>query len=198
MKPFLSRNPVRRTLLGLLVLSGPGDLFVEAAEGPNPAARASTGPGMEGVVYGFFDDKTGARIGRLRIERVHLEHRRQGFFRVGWRPLIVLEGVSLDIETDAAAAWPHAGRQILSALHGTAWDEFELRNVRLRLAGTPAREIVATRGRVRADGGLELTAPTVTGVEAAADAPPLCFWLAGAQAGTLTALAATNDKISKP
>jgi hypothetical protein len=152
-----------------------------------PAPSLTNTPGMRGLVHGFFDDRTGERNGRLRIESVEVEYRRQGFLRVAWRPLVVLAGVNLEIE--AVADWPATGRQILAALQSAGGREaWVLRNVRLRLAGSPNREILAPTAAVRSDGGLELrSAVFLTGGETAQGGPQdLCLWLAGPQVGQLT------------
>lgn len=152
-----------------------------------PAPSLTNAPGMRGLVHAFFDDRTGERNGRLRIESVEVEYRRQGFLRVAWRPLVVLAGVTLEVAE--VADWPATGRQILDALQSAGGrDGWVLRNVRLRLAGNPHREIVAPTAAVRPDGGLELrSAVFLSGGETGQGGPQdLCLWLAGPQAGRLT------------
>ena len=162
----------------------------------SPAGLANT-PGMRGVVYGFFEDKTGERIGRMRIDSVEVEYRRQGFLRVAWRPLVVLAGVTLDLAE--GANWPSAGAQILNALKVAGGrDGCVLRNVRLRLAGPSAREVVAPTATVRADGALELQAAALAAGGGAKTGAPgtLCLWLAGPRAGQLTTVPAAAGKLA--
>ena len=161
-------------------------LALLAAERADPPPSANT-PGMREVVYGFFDDKTGERIGRLQIAKVDVEYQRHGFLRVAWDPLVVLDGVTLEI--GAGVAWPQAGAKIIDALRVSGRREAcVLRDVRLRLAGSPAREITAPTASLRADGGLQLPAATLA-AGAATEAGEFCFWLAGPQAGQLTPVA---------
>lgn len=156
---------------------------------------------MEGVVHGFFDDLTGARIGRLRIEHVRLEYRRQGFLRVAWRPLVVLDGVSLEIK--AGAVWPAAGAQIVRALQGGNRDSSILRNVSVLLEGSSAQKITAPTARLRADHAIELSDAVVARDGQTLTEPgTVCFWLAGPQAGQWTrlpsAVASTATPSSQP
>lgn len=134
------------------------------------------------MVCGFFDNTTGDRIGRLQIERVGLEYKRQGFLRVAWRPFVVLEGVTLDLA--AGAFRSSAGVQITEALKGSNGEAAILRNVTLTLSQPRALRIAAATARLRTDGALELSDATVS----EADLPPagpstVCFWLIGPEAG---------------
>jgi hypothetical protein len=147
---------------------------------------------MKAIVYGFFDDKTGERIGRLQIDKVGVEYQHRGFLKVAWDPLIVLDGVTLEVS--AGAVWPEAGAKIIDALRVTGRQNASvLRNVHLRLAGAPGREIAAAGATLRKDGGLELLGVNFTAGAAPAASPSvtgnLCFWLAGPRAGQLTPLA---------
>ncbi len=170
-------------LLGMaLAWSGNGSL--PAAEpAPAPATRVSGAPGMQGAVYRFFDDKTGERTGELRIGRVDMEYRRQGFLRVAWRPLVVLAKVEFDFS--ATMAWPEQGSQIVRALEALGGrDELVLREVHVRLAGSPDRELTAATARLMPGGAIELADAVLTGSEAT---PPGTFRLSltGPNAGRL-------------
>jgi hypothetical protein len=137
---------------------------------------------MRGVALGFFDGTTGNRVARLLLDRVTLEYRHQGFLRVAWRPLVMLDGVTL--ESSAVAAWPAQGPKVCQTLRELAGrDELVLRHVRVCLAGSPALEITAPSARLRADGCLELPAATVTGATAPATTVDGCLWLTGPAAG---------------
>lgn len=188
-------HPVFFLLVSLL--AGQGRLPAE--ERVSPAAPGGNAPGMKGVVYGFFDDKTGARIGRLEIESVGVEYQRRGFLRVAWDPIVVLEGVTLDIS--AGATWPGAGVKIVDALRVTGRSGASvLRRVRLRIPGSPTPEITAATASLRTDGGLVLR--DVTAVASGGSAVEfakgdLCFWLAGARAGQLVAIAAPEAAVAQ-
>lgn len=140
---------------------------------------------MAGAVYRFFDDATGERTGELRIGRVDMEYRRQGFLRVAWRPLVVLAQVNLDFT--AAMAWPAQGAQIVRALETLGGrDELVLRDVRVHLAGEENREVVAATARLAPGGALVLLDATLTTGGAAAEAPATYrLELTGANAGRL-------------
>lgn len=173
--------------LALLLTLGGGRLIAAPGEAM-PVASGANAPGMKAIVYGFFDDKTGERIGRLQIEKVGVEYQRRGFLRVAWDPLVVLDGVTLEI--GAGATWPEAGNKIIDALRVTGRQNSSvLRHVRLRLAGATPREIVAETATLRKDGGLELVGvENADGAGRPATTETLCFWLAGPRGGEVTSL----------
>ncbi len=146
-----------------------------------PERPVANRPGMEGLVYGLFDDATGARIGRLKIGRVLSESGKQGFLRVAWRPLVVLENVTLELAEDAR--WPEAGRTVLKALQGIARDQTELRGVHISRSGAQRCELRSPAGRLRADGAMEFAVATVEIGDRPLRSGGGCFWLAGASAG---------------
>ena len=167
---------------------------------PTAAASGANAPGMKAIVYGFFDDKTGERIGRLQIDKVGIEYQHRGFLRVAWDPLVVLDGVTLEIS--AGAVWPEAGVKIIDALRVTGRQNASvLRNVHLRLAGAPGREITAAGAMLRKDGGLELLGVNLTAGAAPAEptsaATNFCFWLAGPRAGQLTPAAPAGPTLAQ-
>jgi hypothetical protein len=174
----------RFALPGLaLLLAGGGGL--RAAEAPPALARVAGAPGMTGAVYGFFDNQTGARTGRLRIGQVVMEYQRKGFLRVAWRPRVVLDQVEFDLGADLA--WPTQGTQIVRALQSLGGhDELVLRDVRLHLAGSPGTEIAAPSARLRKGGVLELVQATVSGGPPGAPGQGnFLLWLTGPRAGQL-------------
>jgi hypothetical protein len=190
------RRHLIRTLIALVLLFA-GRVLLVAAEGAAPVAQGANAPGMRAVVYGFFDDQTGERIGRLQIGKVDVEYQRHGFLRVAWDPLVVLDGVTLEVS--AGAVWPQAGVKIIDALRVTGRQNASvLRRVRLRLAGTPAREITAATASLRRDGGLELVGVTLSGGAAPdSGAGNFCFWLAGPHAGQLIATAPAGATVAQ-
>ena len=184
----------------MLALLCAGRIFpCVAEESAAPVVQGGNAPGMKGVVYGFFDDKTGGRIGRLEIETVGVEYQHRGFLRVAWDPLVVLDGVTLEI--GAGAVWPEAGAKIIDALRVTGRSGLSvMRRVHLRIAGTPVREITAATATLGPDGSLTLAGVTMPGSgapDAGVSAGNFCFWLAGAQAGQLIAIAPTGAAIAQ-
>ncbi len=191
--PHVSLSPVRYSACDKQVLSWKraltgfarlGLMLVIVAciplRGAEPAA--TNRPGMEGVTYRFFDDRTGGDIGRLRIERVTMEYGRRGFLRVAWQPQVVLEGVTLEIVS--GAPWPAAGTQILEALRAGGREAGALHNLTLLPAGTSTPKIVAPVARLRADGAIECVAAAVSPAGGAASVSETgCFWLSGPLAG---------------
>ncbi len=192
----MNRTHRVRSLLGsLLLLALPLPAIADQEARPASGANA---PGMKAIVYGFFDDRTGARIGRLQIENVALEYQHRGFLRVAWDPLVVLDGVTLEI--DAAAIWPDAGVKIVDALRVTGRQNASvLRHVRLRLGGARQSEITAESALLRKDGALELTGVELAAGSTAATLPAsgrMCFWLAGPRAGQLTTVPPASADIA--
>lgn len=172
--------------LGVVILVGLAGADLCAAE-PTAATptKVAGAPGMQGAVYRFFDDNTGERTGELRIGRVDMEYRRQGFLRVAWRPLVVLEKVDFDFT--AAMAWPVQGSQIVRALEKLGGrDELVLRDVRVHLAGETDRELTAATARLAPGGALVLAEATLSeGGAAATPSGTYRLELTGANAGRL-------------
>lgn len=177
----------REILLALsFSLATPASLLAGDTAAALPGANA---PGMRGVVYGLFDDQTGARLARLKIEHVDLEYEHRGFLRVAWRPVVVLNGVTLDVS--AGVAWPAAGAKIVDALQVAGRRKASvLRDVHIRLAGEPARELTAVTGNLRADGALELTGVKFSAGGSTESTGDRCLWLAGSRAGQLMPISA--------
>jgi len=171
--------------LGSLLSAGAG--LVQAEPTPATPAPVADAPEIKRVVYGFFDDQTGQRTGVLRIGTVGLEYRRHGFLQVAWRPLVVLSAVDLDIGENMA--WPAEGTQITHALLALGGkNELALRHVRLRLAGSPGREVTAPTARLLPGGTLELLEATLAVTGDPPSARPtgtFRLMLTGPQAGRL-------------
>lgn len=183
--------------MGSLLL---GELVPAAkAEAVQRGARVPGAPDMHGVVFGIFDHERGTRTGRLKIDHIHAEYRRQGFMMVAWRPQVVLAGVEL--EAGADLVWPEQGTQIHRALLSLGGrDELVLRNVRLRLAGSPALELIAASARLGAGGVLELSEVTFAGEPPGSGRAHGKLWLTGPNAGRLALpslkVAATAARLS--
>jgi hypothetical protein len=138
---------------------------------------------MEGIKTGFFS-ATGERVARLQIDRVGLEYRNQGFLRVALWPLVVLDGVILDV-SDPATVWANQGAEILRTIRNLGGrNEVILRRVQIHVAGSP--DVVALVAHVRADGALELSMPEASAGAVSVPATIRYFWLTGPQAGRLT------------
>ena len=149
----------------------------------------------EGFKTGYFTP-AGERVARLLIDRVGLEYRSQGFLRVAWRPMVVLEGVTLEV-SDPSAAWSAQGSEILRTMRTLGGrNEVVLRRVLIRVAGAP--EITASAARIRSDGGLELTLQPGGPGQAAAPPRVQYFWLTGPQAGRLTETAPPRRAATAP
>jgi hypothetical protein len=149
----------------------------------------------KGLRAGFFTS-AGERVARLSIDQVGLEYRTQGFLRVAWRPIVVLDGVTLEV-ANPAATWPEQGLQILQAMRTLGGrSELILRRVKIRLTG--AADIDATTARIRTDGGLELTMPAAEGRPDAGLPHIQYFWLTGPQAGRLTQTAPPHLAAATP
>jgi hypothetical protein len=148
---------------------------------PTPVIK----PEAREIVFNLFSDQGGARLARLRIERMSVESGREGFMRIGLRPVVVFDGVDLQIES--TTLWPEAGRKIRDALERTAGGEFVLRNVRLQNTDATPRRVFAPSGRLRSEGAIELV--HARDIETARSAEPvtLWFWLTGPQAARFAA-----------
>ena len=143
--------------LGLVGMTG---VRLEAAGRDDPVTRVEGAPRMQGVSYRFFDDRTGALTGQLRIGHVDMEYQRKGFLRVAWKPQVILQDVNFEVSSDLA--WPVQGAQMVRALLALGGrDELVLREVRVHLAGTPGRAITAPTARLLPDGALEMPGATL-------------------------------------
>lgn len=185
-------------LLALLpVLGGIFAAAAAQAEQPAPGPRVQGAPSVQGVTFNVFNNTTGARTGRLRIDRVDFEYRRRGFMVVAWQPQVVLRGVDLEIGADLA--WESQGGQILRALcsHGSR-DNLVLRDVRLHLASPEPREIVAARARLTATGALELLEAGLAGSDGSvSSAGTYLLPLTGPQAGQLQIPSPAHSRLSR-
>lgn len=178
-KPAMLRSPHRFCRFVILLLAG----VINGAGLSAQAAKVEGAPRVQGVVYRFFDNRTGARTGELRIGSVDLEYRRQGFMRVAWRPLVVLQSVVLTVDGDEA--WAGYDSQIVRALltHGGR-EDLVLRDVKVLLAGASTRELSASTARLLPDGVLELQGATLT-ADGTTHNGTFRLALTGAQAGRL-------------
>ena len=92
-------------LLGTLLMNFTG--LAQAASvaiSPTMAVTMTREDGPQNVRVGFFNEANGWRVGRLQIGKMTLDYRRQGVFRVAWKPQVVLTGVTLQITDRAACA----------------------------------------------------------------------------------------------
>ena len=196
-----ARHVARHRLLltGVALLCGGVGCSRTEAPRPTSAPQGAGLPEMRGVVFVLFDSQTQQRFARLQIGCVSMEYRRQGFLRVAWHPLVVLNEVTL--ETEAGAAWPTQGSQVLRALQTLGRrEDMILRQVRLQLGGSPPTSLQAGTARLRPDGALVLT--DIAAREGAPGAPPpnprapLIFWLVGPNAGQLTSPGGNNAPLA--
>lgn len=166
---------------------------VAAAPGAAPAAS----PEVRDAAFKLFG-RDGRVLGSLRIGRVTTESRREGFLRVAFRPLTVLDEVSIEITDETA--WPEAGEKIIAALRPLIRAETELRQLRLHIAGATPQRVHARAARLRADGALELrdaVAESAEGAMAPLAAGVHAFWLTGPRAGQLLAEPAQRPRAAR-
>jgi hypothetical protein len=83
-------------------------------------------------------------VASIRIERVFRDHRRMGFFRVKALPLVVAEGVQLEVRKPAGAT--NLLAEFSAALHRLGGNRaVELRDFRFALAGEAGPRLQARR-----------------------------------------------------
>ena len=138
-----------------------GSCGIGAAETPAPAPKVEGAPSMKGSVFSIFDNATGARTGRIKVDHIDFEYRRQGFMLVALRPQVVMQGVELEV--DANLAWNTQGVQIVRALTSMGkHDEVLMRNVRVRFSGPQAQELTANFAKLTPTGALEFSQASLT------------------------------------
>jgi len=116
---------------------------------------------IHGAVFGFFDPVTGARAASLRIGRIGHEYGRQGLFRVAWKPQIVLEQTTLQV--DDAVIWPPAARQFWGSLPSRRIGEMiVIRGFKLRVGSRPGLELNSAAACLGPDGNVTLNHVLIT------------------------------------
>lgn len=141
---------------------------IAAVETQAPAPKVEGAPSMKGSVFSIFDNKSGTRTGRIKVEHIDFEYRRQGFMLVALRPQVVMEGVEMEI--DASLAWNTQGLQIVRALTSMGkHEEVLMRNIRVRFTGPQAQELTAQFARLTPTGALEFSQAGLTASGESAD-----------------------------
>ena len=133
--------------LGLVVLPG-------AANGQGLPLSSRTK--INGVVIPIFleDNRPAAAV--LKVDKIHTEYQRRGFFRIGLLPLVVMEGVKIDFRQANAASSalarlpkemkPWAGSRML-----------ELRDVKFAFRAEPKERLRAGKMRWLENGQWQLS-----------------------------------------
>lgn len=181
---ILLRGFIAAAVLGIILVCA---IVLWRDKRPEAAVRrafkpvSTSAPKAQRVVTTLFSDQAGDRLACVRVERVVVESGRAGFLRIAAYPVVVLEGVTLEI--DPKVAWPEAGSKIHAALRQAAGGDYTLRSVQVQFAGADARRIFAPTARYRREGALELIQALDPGVPSGPATQWL--WLTGPQAGRL-------------
>ena len=145
--------------------------------------------GPRNVTLGFFDDANGERVARLQIGLMTLDYRRQGLFRVAWKPQVILTGVTLQL-TDLAACRT-VGSQLPEALRSIgAGGSLQLRSVVLEIQQPAALRIEAAGAEFTTGGDLMFLHASRSD-EPTDAARTLLLRLIGPNAGTLESMPGT-------
>lgn len=149
----------------------------------NSSVNMTKDDGPRNVTLGFFDEANGGRVARLQIGLMTLDYRRQGLFRVAWKPQVVLTNVTLQL-TDLAAC-RRVGEQLPEALRSIgAGGAVQLRAFVLEVQQPSLIRIEARGAEITADGNLLLLAAT-RGDDTAGASRNILVRLTGANAGLL-------------
>ncbi len=162
----------------------------------NSAVNMTKDDGPRNVTVGFFDDKSGERVGRLQISLMTLGYRHQGVFRVAWKPQVTLTGVTLSLSDPAAGKT--IGREMPEALRSIgAAGALLLREVKLEIQQPNAIRIEARTAEFTPAGDLLLLQAKRAG-EPDEGAGNFLFRLTGPQAGTVDRLSLSAPRTSNP
>lgn len=164
------------------LLSLPVDAASVVVSG-NSSVNMTKDDGPRNVTLGFFEEASGERIARLQIGLMTLDYRRQGLFRVAWKPQVVLTNVTLQL-TDLAAC-RRVGEQLPEALRSIgAVGAVQLRAFVLEVQQPNLIRIEALGAEITADGNLLLLAAT-RGDDTSGASRNILVRLTGANAGLL-------------
>lgn len=112
--------------------------------GIQSAAAATAAPQARNVLIPIYAEGHPRAVASIRIERVFRDHRRMGFFRVKALPLVVAEGVQLEVRKPAGAT--NLLAEFSAALHRLGGNRaVELRDFRFALAGEAGPRLQARR-----------------------------------------------------
>jgi hypothetical protein len=136
-----ARAAVRAALILLLALT-PSRERAEAS--PKTVAKGVLGPM-------FLSDDSLTPSAILRIERIFTDHQRKGFFKIGILPMLIAEGVVLDVEKPAKLQ-ESLERIPPSMKRNHASGTIELRRVTIQLRSEPQASLRV--GRMRPVDGL--------------------------------------------
>jgi hypothetical protein len=149
------------------------------------------GGGAKGVVVPLYVAGQAEPAAVLRIEKVYTDFQRRGFFRIGLLPMLVAEGVEVELRSQEhiLAALKQVGDYLQRRGRATT---LELRRVVIELPGRSAPRLEAGRVRFRPEGSWELAGGVRwRGASAEVQASSGTFCPAGDRAGQL--LMATDN-----
>ena len=174
-------------LLGTLLMNFTG--LAQAASvaiSPTMAVTMTREDGPQNVRVGFFNEANGWRVGRLQIGKMTLDYRRQGVFRVAWKPQVVLTGVTLQITDRSACA--AVSSQLPEALRSIgAGGAMVMREVVLEIQAPTNLRIESARAEFTAAGDLILRDARRSDTPAATPSD-LVLYLSGAKIGEIEAI----------
>ncbi|MCL5098637.1 MAG: hypothetical protein M1608_14125 [Candidatus Omnitrophica bacterium] len=120
-----------------------------------PWALFSTQSGVQGLAFPILLDAESQPAAVLRIDRIHRDYQRRGFFRIGLLPMIAAEEVRIELlRPDQIADTLAQVQDRLSAEAGGGL--IELRLVTIVCPGASTNCLRAGRARLRANGRWQL------------------------------------------
>jgi len=109
----------------------------------------------KGAVIGLYSNKDGHQIAVIRADRISIDHRRMGFFRIGLLPFVAFENVAIEFRD------PVEMSNRLSVVHShfvrTGADgPAEIHGVRFNFPNEKSPRLQASNVHLRADGVWQL------------------------------------------
>src|ERR1019366_4949309 len=112
------------------------------------------GCSLTGGVIDLYGGADVRPVLRVRLDKVYTDYERKGFFRIGLLPIGVLEGVTFQVEHPDSVT--NSLGQMYRWLGGKSARRLELRRVTFLVLGAVTNRLEAGRGRVVAEGKLDL------------------------------------------
>ncbi len=113
------------------------------------------GPRFKNATIAICKDRESAPSAIIRVEQVHTDYQRKGFFRVGLLPVCVLEGVAFEIQNTCVTSNGFA--QIHKWLRAESAKRLELRRATIQWASLTTNSIEAGRILISPAGTWELS-----------------------------------------
>ena len=138
---------------------------------------------------------TNSRVrGRLRVERLFVDHEHWGFFRIGFLPVLVADNVKMEMPTAECLCNGLADLQSPSE-SGRPVSEFELRRVEISTGGERRCLVRAATGRFETGGNVRLSTVSVrNGAGHSFDIDQATLLVSGRDAGCLCWMADGRQK----